>query len=89
MFRRRSPIAERLIGAVYGFLFVWVLLIALSVLVGCANGVRMDDSETKACRNEGCSVWTDAELRTYAQQWFKAGYQYGWKHANEEAGRDL
>lgn len=91
MFRRRSPLAERLIGAIYGFLFVWVLLIVLSLMAGCANGVRMDDDERKACRSveTGCTVWTEAELRTLAQQWFKKGYHYGWKAANEEAGRDL
>lgn len=87
--RRRSPIVERLIGAIYGFVFVWVLLIVLSLFAGCASGVQMDDDEAKACRTSGCSVWTEAELRTLMQKWFKAGYMHGWKHANEEAGRDL
>lgn len=89
MFRRRRPIVERLIGAIYGFVFVWVLLIVLA-MVGCAN-VRMDDDERKACRSDpaGCTVWTEAELRVLAQQWFKRGYHYGWKAANEQAGRDL
>jgi hypothetical protein len=49
----------------------------------------MDDDETKACRTSGCTVWTEAELRSLAQRWFKEGYRFGWKHANEEAGRDL
>lgn len=86
--KRRNPIVERLIGALSALVFVSVLLCVLFVS-GCPSGIRMDNDEAKACRNAGCTVWTEAELRVLAQQWFKKGYHYGWKAANEEAGRDL
>lgn len=76
--------------AARSFLLVALLLVLLA-LGGCASGVQMDDDEAKACRSaeHGCTVWTEAELRSLAQRWFKEGYRYGWKHANEEGGRDL
>lgn len=40
--------------------------IALLALCGCASvpqGVQMTADETKACAAQGCSVWTEAELR--------------------------
>jgi len=86
--RRGNPIADFLIGAAYAAILVFIAL-ALLHLAGCATGVQMDDDETKACRTSGCTVWTEAELRSLAQRWFKEGYRFGWKHANEEAGRDL
>lgn len=40
-----------------------MLLIALS---GCATGIHMSAEEAEACKREGCSVWTDAELSRLA-----------------------
>ena len=50
-------------------------------LSGCASfeGVQMDERERAACAAEGCSVWTDRELKSMAEHFFKRGYQDGGK----------
>lgn len=53
------------IAAVRWACYIGALLILLSCL-GCARlpaGVSMDDDEAKACQQQGCTVWTDDELK--------------------------
>lgn len=64
--------------------FRWLLLaifftLAIWALVGCATfeGVQMDQDEAKACKEQGCSVWTDEELKRL----YMRGVQDGIKHA--------
>jgi len=54
-----------------------ILLVLL--LSGCASfeGVQMDEKERAACAKEGCSVWTDNELKRMAEHFFNRGYQAG------------
>ena len=55
-------------------------LIAL-LLTGCASikGVAIDEDERKACEVEGCTVWTELELQTFAKKFWGMGYQAGKK----------
>ena len=51
------------------------ILIAL-ILTGCASlpdGVQMTDEERTACAASGCAVFTEAELRVFAAEFFKRG----------------
>jgi hypothetical protein len=53
---------------------------ALTLLVGCASlpdGVRMTEEERAACREKGCSVWTEQELQGLAMQFFRQGFARG------------
>jgi uncharacterized protein YceK len=52
------------------------ILIALT-LSGCATGVKMSDAEAEACRAQGCTAWTDAELEQLASKFFREGYLRG------------
>lgn len=75
-----------------GFLaavFLLGALLAVLLLMGCANGVRMSDEETIACRTFGCVVYTEAELRDLVNRAGRAGYGQGWRDSNRQAGRDL
>jgi hypothetical protein len=54
---------------------------ALVLLLGCASGVQMDEAEAIACRNEGCAVFTEAELRALASRAAALGYRKGWTDA--------
>jgi hypothetical protein len=81
-------LADFLVGLLYALLFVWALLAFLS-LAGCANGVQMSDEETIACRNEGCAVYTERELRDLANRAARAGYRRGWTDAHNQSGRGL
>lgn len=55
--------------------------LAFALLPGCATlpGVVMTDTEAKACKQWGCTVWTDAELQVLIQKVYKAGYADGVK----------
>lgn len=63
-------------------LVVLLALPALVLLLGCASGVRMTDEEAIACRDAGCTAWTDAELLRLAT----AGYRKVWTDANHKRG---
>jgi hypothetical protein len=64
------------------------ILICL-LLAGCASGVHMTDEEAKACRDQGCSVWTDADLMQLANKVGSAAYRKGWSDATQQHGKDL
>lgn len=59
------------------------------LLAGCASGIRMTDEEAKACRDQGCSVWTDAELQELAIRIGSQAYRKGWTDAVKQKARDL
>lgn len=80
-----NPLAP--IPAPYRLLALAVL--AVLALAGCANGVTMTDEETIACRNTGCSAWTEMDLRRLIGKVFKDGYLEGWTDSNKQAGRNL
>lgn len=51
-------------------------------LAGCASlpaGIEMSEAEAKACKEQGCSVWTMQELQGLARKFFGEGYQAGVK----------
>jgi hypothetical protein len=56
-------------------------LILAILLAGCASfeGVQMNADEAKACKAEGCAVFTDHELLDLARKFFNEGYQAGKK----------
>ena len=73
-------------------LALFVLLVIPAVILlftGCASGVRMTDEETIACRNDGCAVFTEAELLQLVNKAGSAGYRKGWEDAHRQAGREL
>jgi hypothetical protein len=49
----------------------------------------MTDEEAKACRDLGCSVWTDAELMQLANKVGSAAYRKGWTDATRQSGKEL
>lgn len=59
------------------------------LLAGCASGVHMTQEEAKNCRDEGCSVWTDAELQQLAIRIGHQAYQKGWTDATRQRDKDL
>lgn len=65
------------------------LLLAVFFIGGCANGVQMSEEETIACRNEGCVVYTERELRDLVNRAQRQGYGRGWTDSNRQGGRDL
>ena len=63
-------------------LAVVTLLVMLSILSGCAStGITMSADEEAACKAEGCTVWTEGELRMLIQQVYKDAYMRGGKAA--------
>jgi hypothetical protein len=60
-------------------LIVILATILLSLAVGCASyeGVKMNDDEAKACKEQGCTVWADDELKAL----YLRGVKDGIKHA--------
>lgn len=56
-----------------------LLAVALFDVAGCASmsGVTISDEESRACRDQGCTVWTAEELETLARKFFKDGYRVG------------
>lgn len=50
------------------------------VLAGCASlpaGIEMSEAEAKACKEQGCTVWTTQELTGLACKFFGEGYKAG------------
>lgn len=62
---------------------------AFVLLSGCANGVSMTDEERIACRDAGCSVWTEGELRGLVNRAQNGAYRKGWTDAHKQGGREL
>lgn len=62
--------------------------ILVLLLAGC-SGVSMTDAERVACRDVGCSVWTEGELRDLVNRALRQGYGRGWTDSNRQGGRDL
>ncbi len=50
---------------------------ALVLCAGCANGVKMTDEEAAACRASGCTAWTEAELETLIRHFYGRGFKAG------------
>lgn len=56
--------------------------LAALVLAGCASfpaGLEMSEDEAKACKEQGCTVWTMQELQGLARRFFGEGYKAGVK----------
>ena len=51
----------------------------LLLLASCATGVVMNDEDKAACKAEGCTAWTDAEILKLINKIFKIGYEAGYK----------
>lgn len=50
------------------------------LLAGCAttrDGIKMSEEEAAACKAQGCTAWTEAELMELAQKIFRLGVQAG------------
>lgn len=56
-----------------------ILAIVLSGCVSIPKGVEMTEDERQACEAQGCSVWTEAELKDLVQRAMMQGYQQGRK----------
>lgn len=56
-------------------------IFCLLLLTGCASmeGVKADPEELEACKQHGCSVWTEYELMELIRQIYKKGYDAGVK----------
>lgn len=61
----------------------------LFLLTGCANGVVMTDAETIACRDFGCSAWTETEVRSLVGRAMNEGFRRGWPDAVKQGSRGL
>jgi starvation-inducible outer membrane lipoprotein len=54
----------------------------LLLLAGCVQipaGVQMDENEELACKEQTCTVWTEAELLELIRQVYRKGYDAGVK----------
>lgn len=59
-----------------------IAFIACLILAGCVQipaGVQMDEKEEIACKEAGCTVWTEAELLELIRQVYRKGYDAGVK----------
>jgi starvation-inducible outer membrane lipoprotein len=57
-------------------------ILAVLILAGCASvptGIEMSEDEAKACKEQGCTVWTLQELHGLARRIFGEGYKAGVK----------
>lgn len=59
--------------------FMAILAVLLMIFIsGCApqlpDGVTMSDEERVACKEQGCTVWTQEELERLARIFFQKGY---------------
>ena len=56
-----------------------LLLCAVLLLTGCASmkGVEASDEERAACAAQGCTVWTERELRELVKRAAQMGYEAG------------
>lgn len=64
-------------------------LVALGLLAGCAappSGVKMSDAEAAACRAQGCTVWTEVELKQLALEAMRQGYILGARRQQRGGG---
>lgn len=72
---------------------IWLLaLLAIPALVlcsGCASGITMSDEERATCSEQGCTVWTDAELKQLVDRAVREGYVRGWRDSTRQGGRGL
>lgn len=59
------------------------------LLSGCANGVVMTDAETLACRDAGCVVFTEAEVRSLVGRAINEGFHRGWADAVKQGSKGL
>lgn len=67
---------------------ITVVVVVVAAIAGCAAtksppeppsipGVQISTEERQACANQGCTVWTDDELKALAQRAFMMGLQQG------------
>lgn len=59
-----------------------LIILAAVLLGGCAalpEGVTMSEEDRASCKAEGCTVWTETELRGMAEHFFRQGYGAGRK----------
>lgn len=63
-------------------------ILTVALLSGCATGVTMTDEEAVVCKAQGCSVWTENELRALVYQSMVEGYQQGVRDARR-GGKQL
>jgi hypothetical protein len=56
-----------------------VLCVLLASCAAAPDGVQISDDEAQACKAEGCTVWTNAELLELARTIYKKGYEAGRK----------
>lgn len=70
------PAFRRLLLTIAALLLVW-----LATACASFEGVQMDDDEAKACKEHGCSVWTDEELKAL----YLRGVRDGIKHARSSS----
>lgn len=59
------------------------------LLSGCENGVVMTDAETLACRDVGCVVFTEAEVRSLVGRAINEGFHRGWADAVKQGSKGL
>jgi len=59
------------------------------LLTGCANGVVMTEAETLACRDAGCVVFTEAEVRSLVGRAINEGFQRGWADAVKQGAKGI
>lgn len=59
-----------------------IAIILCLLLAGCVQipaGVQMDEKEEQACKEQTCTVWTEAELLELIRQVYRKGYDAGVK----------
>lgn len=64
-------------------------LTLLGILSGCANGVVMTEAETLACRTQGCTAWTENEVRTLIGKAASEGFRRGWADAVKQGSKGI
>lgn len=65
------------------------MLILSLLLSGCANGIVMTEAETLACRDVGCTVWTENEVRSLVGRAINEGSQRGWSDAVKQGAKGI
>ncbi len=60
------------------------IVLAALILAGCSTtppeGVEMSAEEVQTCKEQGCTVWSQAELMQLMRVVFQKGYEAG-KHS--------
>lgn len=58
-----------------------IALILCLLLAGCTGmpGITATPEELQACKDAGCTVWTEAELLELIRQVYRKGYDAGVK----------